>query len=150
MVRTEWVADFASWFQIHFPFMPLLTPLSRLFRGELPTEPVHLRVLFDLYFSRVHPRRCLGFIYRPAWMQSLDQGTLFGDFGEALVLIVCALGARCLSPTTNITPSQASFRHCGPIPGQRWAAKAKAILLSTLTQSSLHNLMVKVPPPRGV
>ncbi|KAM5375791.1 hypothetical protein ACJZ2D_005847 [Fusarium nematophilum] len=120
------------------------TPLdgdSWLFRHDLPTDNAQLRMLSDLFFSRVHPRRCLGFIYRPAWMQSLDQGTLTDKFGEALVALVCALGARCLSRTTNHRLSQTTFRHRAPIPGYKWAEWAKKSVLSTLTQSSLRNLM---------
>ncbi|RMJ17614.1 hypothetical protein BHE90_011146 [Fusarium euwallaceae] len=112
-----------------------------LFRDDLPTDIAQLRMLSDLYFSRVHTQRCLGFIYRPTWMLSLDQGVLCNKYGEALVALVCALGARCLSRTTNHRLSQPAFRQRAPIPGHKWAERAKVSVLSTLMQSSLRNVM---------
>lgn len=67
---------------------------TRLYDAPLPTEKSSLRKLIDLFFSRVHQLRCTGFIHPPSFMHSFDRGTLVEDYGEALIYIICAFGAR--------------------------------------------------------
>jgi len=84
--------------------MPLCLPKFRRLRSALtlprllsktpPQDPSRLRLLFDVYFERIHPLRCLGFIHKPLFLQALDRGTLLEEYGESLVWIVAACGAR--------------------------------------------------------
>lgn len=78
--------------------------LEALDNGQLGTQassiPLLLehdprvRTLCETFFVHVHPLRCLSFIHKPSFMQSLDMGRVLVDFGEAVVLIVCAFGER--------------------------------------------------------
>lgn len=74
-------------------------------RGKIPTQGLEtlpqriehdtrVRALCEIFFVHVHPLRCLSFIHKPSFMQSLDLGRVLVDFGEALVFIVCAFGER--------------------------------------------------------
>lgn len=56
-----------------------------------------VRELCEIYFTQVHPLRCLSFIHKPSFMQALDAGRIMEDFGEALVYIICAFGERYVS-----------------------------------------------------
>ncbi|KAJ5261298.1 hypothetical protein N7478_011893 [Penicillium angulare] len=60
----------------------------------LPDDLQELRHLVDTYFVHIHPLRCLGFVHKPSFMQSLDRGKIKEDFGKALVHIICAFGSR--------------------------------------------------------
>lgn len=72
----------------------LLPSHCRLFTDALPQDRFHLQSLADKFFDRVSTLRCLGFIHKPTFYQALDRGTLSEDFGEAVICIVAALGAR--------------------------------------------------------
>ncbi|KAF6814229.1 nitrate assimilation regulatory protein nira-like protein, partial [Colletotrichum plurivorum] len=103
--------------------------------GELPKDPVHLRTLVETYFARIHPLRCLGFLYKPAWIDSARRGSFVVDHGEALVLVVCAFGARCISLASN--------RPRGPaaLPGSQWANRALDLVLADVRKPTRGNLM---------
>lgn len=73
----------------HFPLF-----IHRLFADTLPQDALHLRALADKFFDRISTLRCLGFIHKPTFYQALDRGTLNEVFGEAVIYIVAALGAR--------------------------------------------------------
>lgn len=63
--------------------------------GSKALPPIAIiRELADVYFSRVHPLRCLGFIHKPTFMRCLDQDCLTTEYSEALILIICAFGMR--------------------------------------------------------
>jgi hypothetical protein len=66
----------------------------RIYSDSLPQDKFHLQALADLFFDRISTLRCLGFIHKPTFFQALDRGTLNEDFGEAVVYIVAALGAK--------------------------------------------------------
>lgn len=72
----------------------LLPSHCRLFADALPQDRFHLQSLADKFFDRISTLRCLGFIHKPTFYQALDRGTLSEDFGEAVIYIVAALGAR--------------------------------------------------------
>ncbi|KAF4470504.1 Alkaline phosphatase [Fusarium albosuccineum] len=86
-----------------------------LYQSTLPDKP-HLKILAESYFNHVHPLRNLGFIHKPSFMKAIDQDTTGAEYGEAVVHLVCALGARYMqvlnttpSPPANI-PDQASSK----------------------------------------
>jgi hypothetical protein len=68
--------------------------IYRLFADTLPQDALRLRALADKFFDRISTLRCLGFIHKPTFYQALDRGTLNEDFGEAVIYIVAAFGAR--------------------------------------------------------
>ena len=65
----------------------------RLVFPELPSKE-NIRCLVDEYFANVHPLRCFGFIHKPSFMQRLDEGLSANHTGNALLYIICALGAK--------------------------------------------------------
>lgn len=65
----------------------------RLSAARLP-EVEGMKVLAESFFAHIHPLRCLGFIHKPSFMHTLDQGTISGHYSEALLYTICALGAR--------------------------------------------------------
>jgi len=67
----------------------------RLYQSTLP-DKAGLKVLAESYFKHIHCLRNLGFIHKPAFIRSIDQGTTALEFGEAVLYLVCALGARYL------------------------------------------------------
>lgn len=118
--------------------------IPRLHPEGLLPKGAQLRRLSDLFFARVHTLRSLGFIYKPAWMQSLDRGRVVDDFGEPLVLMVCALGARCLfRDEWAKVQRRPRARPSAPVPGTQWASKAESLIVASLTKPAVHNLMVR-------
>lgn len=110
-----------------------------LYHPSVPTSKVLLKRLSDAYFNRVHPLRCLGFIHKPTFMRSLDRGTLYEDYGEPLITIICALGARhVLEQSEDSTESTKSSTR---IPGQQWAKRAKTLALENIGNPSPSTLM---------
>ena len=64
-----------------------------MYEDTLPGIGERRRMLVDIYFDRVHPLRCLGFIHKPSFMLAFDRGVAMEEFGRPLVHIICALGA---------------------------------------------------------
>ena len=54
----------------------------------------HLKILVEAFFARIHPLRSLGFLHKPTFMKALDQGQLSVEYGDAVIYVICALGAR--------------------------------------------------------
>jgi hypothetical protein len=50
--------------------------------------------LVTAFFDRSYHLRCLDFIDRQAFMESFERDSIIQDFGEPVLLAVCALGAR--------------------------------------------------------
>ncbi|KAH8888975.1 hypothetical protein GQ53DRAFT_653374, partial [Thozetella sp. PMI_491] len=110
--------------------------MRRLYCETLPEDPSMTRKLIEAYFTHIHPLRCLGFIHKPAFMQSLDRGNVVKEYGEALVYIMCAFGAR------YVTDGQLPSGRSGPdTPGQKWAEKAAELVLQGMWTPSALNLM---------
>lgn len=72
----------------------VLISRSRLFSEVLPDDPTLRLRLVEAFFDRSHPLRCLGFIHRPTFMQSLERDSVVQDYGQPLLYAICALGAR--------------------------------------------------------
>jgi hypothetical protein len=70
-----------------------LTLCSRLTSPELP-EKDKLIALAEEYFANVHNLRSFGFIHKPSFMQLLDDQSTMAHRRNALLHVVCALGAK--------------------------------------------------------
>ena len=64
-----------------------------MYQDVLPSGGEQQRLLVSIYFDRVHPLRCLGFVHKPSFMLALDRDLVIEEFGAPLVHIMCALGA---------------------------------------------------------
>lgn len=73
---------------------------SWLRSSRLP-EGDQVRVLVEHYFVNIHPLRCFGFLHKPSFMQRLDTANTRGLEDDALLLMVCSLGALFVSPTSQ-------------------------------------------------
>ncbi|KAH8901653.1 hypothetical protein GQ53DRAFT_708009 [Thozetella sp. PMI_491] len=121
---------------------PPAASYSWLFEKSLPQDPDKVSSLVSAYFDHLHPRRCLGFIHKPSFMRSMDQGTLMEEYGEPLVLIVCALGAYLQA--ANFTNSAVVPHATTTVPGEAWATTARKAVLMDLSTASLKSAMVLV------
>lgn len=78
-------------------FTSCLHSECRLAASELPDRDKVLLVVEE-YFANIHPLRCYGFIHKPSFIQRLNEGLTSDYRGNALLLIICALGAKQVSP----------------------------------------------------
>lgn len=72
----------------------ILTNPRRLYSETLPDDYSLRHRLVESFFDRSHPLRCLGFIHKPSFMQSLDRDSVLQDYGQPVLYAMCALGAR--------------------------------------------------------
>lgn len=119
--------------------MPLSHDFQWLFADTLPQDALRLRALADKFFDRISTLRCLGFIHKPTFYQALDRGTLNEDFGEAVIYIVAAFGARMhlLDDTAEVNASYG-------IPGAAWAERARDLAMREIANPSLSTMMAMV------
>ena len=106
---------------------------------DLP-EIDKIRILVEYYFMNIHPLRCFGFLHKPSFMRRLDAGdTDCAD--DALLHIVCALGALFFSMETNfqILPQAQTLGA-----GSQWAKRAQKLILSQLGDIIVENLMAAI------
>ncbi|PKS12422.1 hypothetical protein jhhlp_000628 [Lomentospora prolificans] len=109
-----------------------------LYQSMLPDKS-GLKLLAESYFSHVHSLRNLGFIHKPTFIRSIDQGTTAAEFGEAVLYLVCALGARYML-SSRVSQGTAS----SDIPGRIWGRKARKLVRTITCISSVQNLMAMV------
>ncbi|KAL7933105.1 hypothetical protein V8C35DRAFT_304933 [Trichoderma chlorosporum] len=119
---------------------PLLPAVQWLFVDTLPQDRFHLQSLADKFFDRVSTLRCLGFIHKPTFYQALDRGTLSEDFGEAVIYIVAALGARMY-----LLDDPTEFNHpFHGVPGAAWAERARDLAMREIANPSLSTMMAMI------
>jgi len=110
-----------------------------LYRKHLPDQG-HIRGLVEQYFDNIHPLRCFGFLHKPSFIQRLDADRSSDREGDALLLVVCALGAIFSAvgrfglddPGATITA------------GSHWASRAQQLLLARLDDITTEALMATV------
>jgi hypothetical protein len=66
----------------------------RLFSDTLPSDPGLRLQLVNAFFDRSYSLRCLGFLHKSSFLQALECESVVQDFGEPLLYVLCALGAR--------------------------------------------------------
>ena len=156
MRRAKQIGEFQSWRVLIKP--PNTYKVIRLYSESIPVGQAAQKALAEVFFRRVHPLRSLGFIHKPSFMRSLDHRTLVEDYGEALVSMVCALGARYASAQTvsgqriRLTYDRlTSLDDFGEyiigspamtVPGTPWVKHARRLIFENIERPSVHNMMV--------
>jgi hypothetical protein len=121
-----------------------LLPLTvcRLFAPGLPPR-AKLRSLLESYFDSVHPVRVFAFVHRPSFMRMLEEGLLTERSDQALLYIMCALGARFFaleySESTATLPRELIQRS-----GSQWAKIAEEMYFAEYSTISATKLKVLV------
>jgi hypothetical protein len=98
-----------------------------------------VKTLVDHYFSYIHPLRSFGFIHKPTFLQQIDSRDLSHSKHNALLHIICALGAKFVT----LDHSHRNPRDVRSL-GSAWAGIAKVALLSNLDSISVENLMTAI------
>lgn len=137
-----------------------------IYAERLPENRTLRLNLINTYFERSAALRNLSFIHKPSFMKSFDQDSVVQDYGEPLLYVMCALGARYASfiqsllvlyvlNNANSTLRQLYFDHIAPcanqmvvdadqVPGEKWAVKARQDAMRDLHAPDVHNLMTMV------
>ncbi|CAK1365987.1 putative transcriptional regulatory protein [Cercospora beticola] len=101
------------------------------------------RVLVERYFANVHHLRCFAFLHKPSFLQKLDNDGEKMQQGNALLHIVCALGA--LFYAVEYETSRNIALPINPLDsGKHWALHANNLILARLNRISVENLMAAV------
>ena len=104
-------------------------------------EKIAIRVLVEFYFRNIHPLRCFGFLHKPSFMQRIDREDAAAHEDDALLHIVCALGALFYAAEhgRRIEPPSTTLAA-----GSRWARTAQQLILSQMGNIKVENLMAAV------
>ena len=109
---------------------------------ELP-GPHHIRELIDVYLSRVHTVRCLGFLHIPTFMERFGGDEAFYRDRSGLICIICALAAPFFY-AKSAAPSQDSSAAQFHVAGRGWAATAMELAFANFGNPAVDCLTVAV------
>ncbi|OAA39556.1 Fungal transcriptional regulatory protein [Beauveria brongniartii RCEF 3172] len=115
-----------------------------VYSERLPENRSFRETLIKTYFNRSAPLRNLSFIHRPSFMKSLDQDSVVQDYGEPLLYVMCALGARHLYFDHVAECGEQMVVDANQVPGEKWAVKARQDAMRDLHAPDVHNLMTMV------
>lgn len=101
----DWISILTSEFVLRKPnprYIYRLTAqlanlLNSLYSSTVPEDPALRLRLINAYFERIHPLRCLAFIHKPSFMHAFHRASVDQEYGEPLLHIMCALGARSIA-----------------------------------------------------
>lgn len=114
----------------------------RLFAQELPPK-ARLHTLLEAYFNNVQPIRVFAFEHKPTFMRMLDEGQLVDTSGQALLHIMCALGARFYA--LEYSESFASLsKELIQNAGTQWAKIAEEMFFADYSTISTTKLKVLI------
>ncbi|KAJ4331340.1 hypothetical protein N0V87_009236 [Didymella glomerata] len=116
--------------------------LTWLFAQELPPR-ARLHTLLEAYFNNVQPIRVFAFEHKPTFMRMLDEGQLTDPSGQALLHIMCALGARfyALEYSESFAPlSKELIQNAGT----QWAKIAEEMFFADYSTISTTKLKVLI------
>lgn len=104
----------------------------------LPSQP-RLTSVLEAYFNNVHPIRVFAFIHKATFLRMLDEQIMTGTSEQALLLIMCALGARfyALDYHESVSPLPKNFVQNV---GRQWAKAAERILFADYSTVSANRL----------
>ncbi|KAH7141852.1 fungal-specific transcription factor domain-containing protein [Dactylonectria macrodidyma] len=118
---------------------PTITQLHWLSSPDLPDGKL-IKTLVDSYFQNIHPLRCYSFIHKPTFLQKLADEIGSDIRSNALLHIMCALGAQFFaleySDTVQQLPAASILKA-----GSQWAAIAERLILGHTNQISIDGLM---------
>ncbi|KAH8724439.1 fungal-specific transcription factor domain-containing protein [Phaeosphaeriaceae sp. PMI808] len=116
--------------------------LTWLFAAQLPPKP-RLHALLDAYFNNVHPIRVFAFEHKPSFIRMLDEGQLTDPSDQALVHIMCALGAKfyALDWSESFSPLSKDLIQSA---GMQWAKIAEEMFFADYSTISITKLKVLV------
>lgn len=97
-----------------------------------------VNTLVEYYFTNIHPLRCFGFLHKPSFMLRLDTEDSSKREDDALLLIVCALGALFYAVENGLSGSAALSA------GSLWAKRAQQLVLLQLGNIGVENLMAAI------
>ena len=120
----------------------VLTEAHRLFAKQLPPKK-QLHALLDAYFDNIHPIRVFAFEHKPSFIRILDEGQLEDASDQALLHIMCALGARfyALDYSKSFSPLTT---HLIQSAGSQWAKIAEKMFFADYSTISITKLKVLV------
>ncbi|KAI5361261.1 hypothetical protein Slin15195_G123740 [Septoria linicola] len=126
----------------HTPTTSVSDDLYWLVAENLP-DCHRTRVLVERYFANVHHLRCFAFLHKPSFLQKLDSDGEKMQHGNALLHIVCALGA--LFYAVECETSRNTILPINPLDsGKHWAMHANNLILARLNRISVENLMAAI------
>jgi hypothetical protein len=113
-----------------------------LFAQELPPKG-KLHTLLEAYFNNVQPIRVFAFEHKPTFMRMLDENQLNDQSGQALLHIMCALGARfyALDYSESFAPLPKELVQSA---GAQWAKIAEEMFFADYSTISTTKLKVLI------
>ncbi|KAH9861668.1 hypothetical protein J1614_011421 [Plenodomus biglobosus] len=116
--------------------------LTWLFAQQLPPR-AKLHTLLDAYFNNVHPVRVFAFEHKPSFIRMLDEGQLVDSADQALLHIMCALGARfyALEYSESFSPLTKELIQAA---GSQWAKVAEEMFFADYGTISITKLKVLI------
>jgi hypothetical protein len=115
---------------------------TRLFAAQLPPR-ARLHALLDAYFNNVHPIRVFAFEHKPSFIRMLDEGQLTDPSDQALLHIMCALGAKfyALEWSESFAPLSKDLIQSA---GMQWAKTAEEMFFADYSTISITKLKVLI------
>lgn len=116
--------------------------LTWLFAAQLPLR-ARLHALLDAYFNNVHPIRVFAFEHKPSFVRMLDEGQLTDPSDQALLHIMCALGAKfyALEWSESFAPLSKELIQSA---GMQWAKMAEEMFFADYSTISITKLKVLI------
>lgn len=119
---------------------------SWLLAQDLPNTQDQLIELVDAFFVNIHPLRSFGFIHKPSLLKQFDgcewSGSWQQDSPDALMLVICALGAKFCA--LNYCDDSQLADGLALSAGSQWARKAQQLILLSLNKASIGITMATV------
>ncbi|KAJ5971510.1 uncharacterized protein N7479_001428 [Penicillium vulpinum] len=102
-----------------------------------------IAMLVEEYFNNIHPLRAFAFMHKPSFLQRLDGELSKNYHNNALLHIICALGAQfyALSYSETTAPLEPKFIL---LAGTQWAKIAQRLILETIDRVTIESLMAAV------
>jgi hypothetical protein len=113
-----------------------------LFSAALPPR-ARLHALLDAYFNNVHPIRVFAFEHKPSFIRMLDEGQLTDPSDQALLHIMCALGAKfyALDWSESFSPLSKELIQSA---GMQWGKIAEEMFFADYSTISITKLKVLI------
>lgn len=113
-----------------------------MFTPELPPK-TKLNTLLEAYFNNVYPIRVFAFVHKPSFMRMLDEGLLIESSDQALLHVMCALGARFYALDYSESTSRLP-RELIQTAGSQWGKIAEEMFFADYSTISVTKLKVLV------